>query len=358
MPSIINSDDGVVSGTSGLKTTGGNDGILALQNNGTTNVTVTAAGNSGFGTASPTAKVHIWQTGAATSLNIDGTENPIFAARYASNADGATIFLAKSRNSTVGSQTIIQNGDEIGVLKARGSNGSAFVDAASITFAVDGTPGSGNDMPGRIVFGTSADGTSSITERGRFDSLGSLLLGKTNSTATTRGISLAGTGGATFVDSQTGDGPQIQVCNIWSSVLNGYRFFSFRINAGANEVGSISTNGSNNTSYNTSSDYRLKENVQPMTGALAKVAALKPVTYKWKSDGSDGEGFIAHELAEVCPQAVTGEKDAVDDEGKPKHQGVDTSFLVATLTAAIQELKAELDATKAQVAALQAKVQA
>ena len=84
-----------------------------------------------------------------------------------------------------------------------------------------------------------------------------------------------------------------------------------------------------------------------MTGALAKVAALKPVTYKWNVDGSDGEGFIAHELAEVCPNAVTGEKDAVDANGKPIHQGVDTSFLVATLVSAIQELKAEFDAYKA-----------
>jgi hypothetical protein len=62
------------------------------------------------------------------------------------------------------------------------------------------------------------------------------------------------------------------------------------------QVGTIQTNGSA-TSYNTSSDYRLKQNITPMTGALAKVALLKPVTYKWKVDGSDGEGFIAHELS-------------------------------------------------------------
>jgi hypothetical protein len=106
--------------------------------------------------------------------------------------------------------------------------------------------------------------------------------------------------------------------------------------------------GTNNAiQYNTSSDYRLKEDVQPMTGALDKVVALKPVTYKWKSDGSDGEGFIAHELAEIVPQCVSGEKDAVDEDGNPKYQGIDTSFLVATLTAAIQELKAEFDAYKA-----------
>jgi len=121
------------------------------------------------------------------------------------------------------------------------------------------------------------------------------------------------------------------------------RFFN---QTGSAIVGSISFTGST-TTYSTSSDYRLKENVTPMTGALAKVAQLKPVTYKWKSDGLEGEGFIAHELAEVCPHAVVGEKDALDENGDPDYQGIDTSFLVATLTAAIQELKAEFDAYKA-----------
>jgi len=111
-------------------------------------------------------------------------------------------------------------------------------------------------------------------------------------------------------------------------------------------VGSVSVTASA-TAYNTSSDYRLKNTIAPMTGALAKVALLKPVTYKWNVDGSDGQGFIAHELAEVVPECVTGQKDAVDENGNPQYQGIDTSFLVATLTAAIQELKAEFDAYKA-----------
>jgi len=118
-------------------------------------------------------------------------------------------------------------------------------------------------------------------------------------------------------------------------------------------VGSITTSGSG-TSYVTTSDYRLKENVAPMTGALDVVQALKPVTYNWKVDGSASQGFIAHELQEVVPECVTGEKDAVDAEGNPQYQGIDTSFLVATLTAAIQELKAELDTVKAELAALKA----
>ena len=118
-----------------------------------------------------------------------------------------------------------------------------------------------------------------------------------------------------------------------------------------NTMGSITSSGST-TAYNTGSDYRLKENIAPITGALAKVAQLKPSTWTWKRNGSDGQGFIAHELQAIVPDCVTGEKDAVDEEGNPVHQGVDTSFLVATLTAAIQELKAELDATKAEVQAL------
>jgi hypothetical protein len=88
-----------------------------------------------------------------------------------------------------------------------------------------------------------------------------------------------------------------------------------------------------------------------MTGALERVLALKPCTYTWKSNGTSGEGFIAHELADIIPQAVSGEKDGVDDDGHIRPQGIDTSFLVATLTAAIQEqqdiiesLKARLDA--------------
>ena len=144
-------------------------------------------------------------------------------------------------------------------------------------------------------------------------------------------------------------------------------------------VGSIQTSGTS-TSYNTSSDYRLKENIAPMTGALAKVAQLKPCTYKWKADGTDGEGFIAHELAEVCPQAVAGTKDATCEEEYEVtpavkdelgnittpavigirtvlvHQGVDTSFLVATLTAAIQELKAINDTQTATITALTARI--
>jgi hypothetical protein len=119
------------------------------------------------------------------------------------------------------------------------------------------------------------------------------------------------------------------------------------------DVGSIDVT-TTSTSYNTSSDYRLKENVQPMQDALAVIAQLNPVTYTWKVDGSDGQGFIAHELQAVVPDCVTGEKDAVDAEGNPQYQGVDTSFLVATLVKALQEQQATITALEARITALEA----
>ena len=133
--------------------------------------------------------------------------------------------------------------------------------------------------------------------------------------------------------------------------------YMYFVNSAGNGAGTINHNGTTTVAYNTSSDYRMKENVQPMTGALNKVALLKPVTYKWKEEfgGEEGQGFIAHELQEVCPLAVTGEKDAVNEDGSIKPQVIDTSSLVATLTAAIQELKAINDSLVARIEALEAK---
>ena len=125
-------------------------------------------------------------------------------------------------------------------------------------------------------------------------------------------------------------------------------------NSSSSQVGRIDVTASV-TSYVTSSDYRLKTNVVPMTSALDKIDALNPCKYTWIADASDGEGFIAHELQSVIPHAVTGTKDDVDENGNIRPQGVDYSRVVPTLTAAIKELKAIVEAQAARIAALEAR---
>ena len=164
------------------------------------------------------------------------------------------------------------------------------------------------------------------------------------------------TGGAARIQS-TFNGAAINGIDVRTTYTTDTSYMISFFNNANSSVGSITYNLSS-IAYNTSSDYRLKENIVPMTGALSVVQSLKPCTYTWKADGSTGQGFIAHELAEVCPDCVTGEKDAVDADGNPKYQGVDTSFLVATLTAAIQELNAKVETLEAQNAAFEARLAA
>jgi hypothetical protein len=199
--------------------------------------------------------------------------------------------------------------------------------------------------------------TGGATERMRIDSSGNVCIATTGlSTVSRLSLKYAGAG------SQYGFGLQ-PVADTTTAI-----FFN---NAAGTQVGSISQTASV-TTYNVTSDYRLKENVTPMTSVLDTIAKLKPVNYTWKESGENGQGFIAHELQEVVPDCVTGEKDAmrietyeispaipaeVDEDGKiikeaveavmgekevPAYQGIDTSFLIATLVKAIQELNAKV----------------
>lgn len=199
-----------------------------------------------------------------------------------------------------------------------------------------------------------AGGFSSPTERMRIDSSGNLLVGTTSSSGLYNGT--ASTDGAAFTSSGDLSIQRSSNVNLFLSKKTGFTQGALvNFYAAGTFTGAISTNGTT-TTYGTSSDYRLKENIQPMTGALATVLQLKPCTYDWIVDKSKGQGFIAHELQAIVPECVTGQKDAVDSKGKPVYQGIDTSFLVATLTAAIQEQQALITTLQSQVAALTAKV--
>jgi len=189
---------------------------------------------------------------------------------------------------------------------------------------------------------------------------GNLLVGTTDNNANGRGAATR----AVIASPSSGGGDTLGLLQVSNSAFNisslvnttsGTRYhIGFSDGTTWVERGTISTNGTG-TSYNTTSDYRLKENVAPMSGALAKVATLKPVTYTWKETGTNGEGFIAHELAEICRDAVVGEKDGVKEDGTPQYQQIDTSFLVATLTCAIQEQQALIESLTTRLTALENK---
>ena len=138
-----------------------------------------------------------------------------------------------------------------------------------------------------------------------------------------------------------------------TGTASGTAYAGFQYNG--TQIGSILQSGTTAVTFNTTSDYRLKESVKPLFGGLDRVNALKPSVYTWKSDGSNGEGFLAHELAEVVPIAVTGQKDAVNDDGSINPQGVDLSKVVPILVAAIQELSAKVKSLEDKVQILESK---
>jgi len=263
------------------------------------------------------------------------------------SAASAAITLASSGNVGIGTSSPACKADVAGVVRATSS--AAPASGAGLELSYGGTADTADilafDRTGaafknlelrcsNLIFNTGGGG-----ERARITSGGELLVGTTSNSLSTK-VFVSGAIGA-----QLTHGPMfVSNENNTDNVGRG----SFNFQRGGVIVGQIVTTNST-CAYNSVSDYRLKENIQPMTNALAKVAQLNPVTYTWKSNGTAGQGFIAHELQAVVSDCVSGEKDAVDADGNPQYQGVDTSFLVATLTAAIQELKAENDTLKARL---------
>jgi hypothetical protein len=181
-------------------------------------------------------------------------------------------------------------------------------------------------------------GSSSLTERMRINSAGQVLISCTSfPSATVKGVGWADNSGTGYfyvsAVNTTGSSSHLQFIN-----PNGV-------------VGSIQTSASA-TTYATSSDYRLKENVTPVTDGITRLQQLKPSRFNFIADpGHTVDGFIAHEAQAVVPECITGTKDEVDDEGNPVYQGIDQSKLVPLLTAALQEAIAKIETLEARLTA-------
>jgi hypothetical protein len=298
---------------------------VAIATNGTQAVLVDASQNVTMaGTATAAKFIPTGNSATGNGMYLPATN----AVGISTNGINA-VYIDASQNVGIGTSTPAAKVDVAGAassigfkVRGGGNSGINILDVAD-------AGGSGRtiiDASGNLLVGTIANNTAS-----RFRVSGS-----------SQGIDISvGNSGTNYITNTSGTASY----NAFDFANNGQKYST---------CGTITVSGSN-TSYNTASDYRLKENIAPMTGALTKVAQLKPVTYKWKVDGSDGQGFVAHELQDVAPDCVTGIKDAIDADGKPVYQGIDTSFLIATLTAAIQEQQALIMQLTDRIAALEAK---
>jgi hypothetical protein len=244
---------------------GGSPNTSILGVNGTDVISLTATGNVGIGTSSPTA-----------ALNVSGINV------------GAAIDWTNTTSST--------------------GRSFRWVSLNSGGFAIE-------------------DLTASGAERMRITSGGNVLIG----TTTDAGYTLNVAGNAQIIKSSTSTALVAGLSGVTGSIIR----FSYN----GSFVGSISTDGSN-TAYNTSSDYRLKDEIRIIDNPLEKVMKLNPVSFRYKNSKTRQDGFIAHEIQQILPYLVTGEKDGAE------MQEVDYSKLTPILIAAIKEQQAQIQELK------------
>jgi hypothetical protein len=276
-------------------------------------------------------------------------------------ADNVGIGCTPSYKLDVASTVQIRAGESLRLQNAAGSS------AATVQCAGAG---------GNSDLGFSTAGS----ERMRITSGGTVIAGGTGAVSHGQANLFQVGEGGNFFTVQRNASLNVLELNTKCNTATGRTHFAFNNSNGT--VGTIQTSGSG-TSYNTSSDYRLKTDAQPMTGASARVQALNPVNFEWIASGERVDGFLAHEAQAVVPEAVTGTKDAMRDEeyevtaaiaatydedgneltaaveavmgtrSVPDHQGIDQSKIVPLLTAALREALTKIDDMETRLTALE-----
>jgi hypothetical protein len=280
------------------------NGYMNFGTNGTERARIDSSGRLLVGTSSSRSPA-IW---TSPLLQIEGTSYTSSSLSIVNNQNTDAepgLTLGKSRGTTVGSNTAVASGDILGTINFQGADGSSLIRAAQVFCAVDGTPGS-NDMPGRLVFCTTADGASSPSEAMRITSSQEVLIGGT-------------------VDI----GPyalQVKSTGVWG--------------AGA---------------YVNGSDRSIKEYIEPLTSSIEIVKQLNPVSFRYKEDFSKDTtlqpGFVAQDLQ----QAFAGQPylDGIVQAG-PEFLSVAYQSLIPILTKALQEAVTKIETLEAKVAVLEA----
>jgi hypothetical protein len=303
---------------------------------------IDSAGNVGIGTSSPLTGLSLSRSGTQWTNNSSNTY-PVPAGRTfvqmeAVAAQANWFGFTGAYGATSGSANLLL---QVNLNNTSQQAGNYIASEAQSATAADLTFG-------KMVAGATTGANSAKSEQMRITSAGNVGIGTTSPDAkldvTSTGSASAYTVSAVIQDGNypASGNPTLEFNGFIGG--NGYRSGVGSIGGQSLAFYTPSTYGVAPTerlrqpvAYNTSSDYRLKEDWVAVADASTRVNALKPVNFAWKVDGSRVDGFLAHELAEVVPEAVTGEKDAVDAEGNPVYQGIDQSKLVPLLTAALQE---------------------
>jgi hypothetical protein len=299
----------------------------------------TAPGTGKFTTLTATSDVYSTQDASPASVVLSSYDSTSTTSAY------SNLQLRRGRG-TSSAPTAVASNDVLGYLNFYGYNGSGWNSTAYFQCFAESAFTAGSGLSTVRLYTTASGVTPS--EACRWTSGGNYYI---NTTSNNLGSGNTANVGHTFESSgratHAASAQAALVVNRLGSDGGAVSFYR-----GGTLVGGINVDATS-TTYSTSSDYRLKMDVTPMTGALALVQRMRPVDYLWISNRQPGSGFLAHELQEVFPAAVSGMKDAADPDGNPDYQSVDYSKLVPTLVSAMQEQQAIIENLKARLVRLE-----